>query len=100
MSAAKAEQYANGYLESGSNIPVAQTLNSGDALVKIVPSGTSPSATTGYWTTAASLKTELANSAELGTRFGLPPSTANAASYDIYQISANTIQFAINDGRS
>lgn len=31
----------------------------------------------------------MANPAQLGTRFGLPPSTANAASYDIYQISAN-----------
>nr|WP_223555677.1 hemagglutinin repeat-containing protein [Pseudomonas sp. BF-R-01] len=82
-----ANRYANGFLQSGADIPVAQTINSGDRLVKIVPSGTSPSTTTGYWTTTSALDAEMQNTTQLGSRFGLPPSTANAKSYDIYQIT-------------
>ena len=90
MSAAKAEQYANGYIQSGSTIPVASIVEPGGSLVKIVPSGTVPSATTGYWTTQEALAAELENHAgQLGNRFGLPPSTANASTYDIYKINAN-----------
>ncbi|MNF80860.1 hypothetical protein D3C84_631130 [compost metagenome] len=52
-----------------------------------MPSGTSPSTTTGYWTTTSALDAEMQNTTQLGSRFGLPPSTANAKSYDIYQIT-------------
>lgn len=92
MSAAKAEQYANGYIQSGSTVPVASIVAPGGALVKIVPSGTVPSGTTGYWTTQEVLAAELQNNPwQLGNRFGLPPSTANASAFDIYKIEANRL---------
>jgi hypothetical protein len=74
------------FINSGKTLPVATPLDVTDKLVKVVPSGGAPSASTGYWMRESELQKLLQNPATLPQQLGLPPGM-QVSTYDVYQIA-------------
>ena len=85
MSQDAAVREARAFINSGKTLPVATPLDVTDKLVKVVPSGGAPSASTGYWMRESELNRLLQNPATLPQQLGLPPGM-QVNSYDVYQI--------------
>ena len=65
---------------------MATPLDYSDKLVKVVPAGGQPSATTGYWMRESELTILLTEPASLANKLGLPPGM-QVDRYDVFQIS-------------
>ena len=85
MSRQQALDAVESFINSGKTLPVATPLDVTDKLVKVVPSGGAPSASTGYWMRESELNRLLQNPATLPQKLGLPPGM-QVNNYDVYQI--------------
>jgi hypothetical protein len=77
---------AESFIRSGSTPPIATPLDITDKLVKVVPAGGRPSASTGYWMRESELVVLRQDPANLANKLGLPPGM-QAAQFDVYQIT-------------
>jgi len=77
---------AESFIRSGSTPPIAAPLDITDKLVKVVPAGGQPSASTGYWMRETELAVLRQDPANLANKLGLPPGM-QAAQFDVYQIA-------------
>ena len=89
LSQARAIQFAESYVQSGIAVPIPTPVTAGTQLIKIVPAGETPSATTGFFVTQAEYVALSRNPATLANRLGLPLGS-HATRFDVYQITANT----------
>ena len=76
---------ARSFINSGQSLPVATPLDATDKLVKVVPTGGTPSPSTGYWMKESELAQLQSDPASMVDKLGLPPGM-QVDSYDVYQI--------------
>ncbi|MDP2066526.1 MAG: hypothetical protein U1E02_09105 [Hydrogenophaga sp.] len=74
------------FINAGSTPPVATPLDITDKLVKVVPAGGQPSASTGYWMRESEWVVLQQEPGTIANRLGLPPGM-HAAQFDVYQIT-------------
>lgn len=78
------QQRAIDQITSGAELPRLEQIS--EPLVKIVPSGTSPSPYTPFWAKASDLEAAIAEGRNLSEFFGLPIAS-ESTQYDVYQIT-------------
>ena len=86
LSMDEAIREARSFINSGSTMPIATPLDVTDNLVKVVPAGGAPSATTGYWMKQSQLKALMAEPSSLASKLGLPPGM-QVDKFDVFQIT-------------
>lgn len=86
LSSDKAIERAQEFISSGITAPMARPIDVTDKLVKVVPTGGSPSANTGYWMTENELIELQQNPASMANKLGLPPGM-HVDSFDVFQIT-------------
>ena len=86
LSMDEAIREARSFINSGSTMPIATPLDVTDNLVKVVPAGGAPSATTGYWMKQSQLKALMAEPSSLASKLGLPPGM-QVEKFDVFQIT-------------
>jgi hypothetical protein len=93
MSFEAAKAKAMEFISSGVTPPVATPLDVTDKLVKIVPVGGQPSASTGYWMRESELTKLKTDPFSMANKLGLPPGM-QVNEFDVYQITPRTVAVA------
>jgi hypothetical protein len=86
LSMDEAIREARSLINSGATVPVAMPLDVTDRLVKVVPSGGAPSASTGYWMRESQLEALKTDPGSIASKLGLPPGM-QVNSFDVFQIT-------------
>ena len=86
LSMDEAIREARSFINSGSTMPISTPLDVTDKLVKVVPAGGAPSATTGYWMKQSQFDALMAEPSSLASKLGLPPGM-QVDKFDVFQIT-------------